>query len=574
LELRVQPGRERLRPYETAVIQLRGYGAATPRPVRSLDAAAAFRVLDAEGGWISKPFGPVGGDSSLRDAVLYTAPGRAGRYTVEARLGQRQAQAQIEVTHAAPSFRPGETTSFGAERGSRDFYRALAEHHAPLVCQETWFQPKADFLARFDYDGDWRGDNNWDNLPEGSSQAYVYYAATETATHYFLVYNFFYPRDYSDQCGPDACHENDSTGVILTVRKDGSRHGRVQAMETLAGDRAHSYTADSRIREGARALDGEVKLWRDSHPVVFVESGAHGVSSGADPQRSRFSVERMEFTASSGVLYRYGGAAGRPLHANDRDVTYELLAAAEHFWPRAASRDGGASRTFDEYFRYIPAGNRPPAAADELPGAFLGRKFLANKARPFWAWQDAPALRRRLLAAGQLGLDPAYSASVSLRFPSPFALDYIFNPYLETAGGRGPVTAAAGTAPRPAPQPAGGERIPLSPPSDKPKYKLEDRRGQLEFRGRADGSLYLHVHGDRIEVEYLSGRPMDEVRYRFSQPLPAVEMEEVRLEDIEGRGSVRLLEWPNAGNQFTAKVRIQDDKGGASTYKFKLVWRR
>ena len=67
---------------------------------------------------------------------------------------------------------------------------------------------------------------------------------------------------------------------------------------------------------------------------------------------------------------------------------------------------------------------------------------------------------------------------------------------------------------------------------------------------------------------------MDELRYRFSQPLPAGEMEEVKLENVDGRGAVRLLEWPNQGNQYTAKVRILDDKSGASVYRFKLVWRR
>ena len=51
-------------------------------------------------------------------------------------------------------------------------------------------------------------------------------------------------------------------------------------------------------------------------------------------------------------------------------------------------------------------------------------------------------------------------------------------------------------------------------------------------------------------------------------------MEEVKLEDVDGRGSVRLLEWPNAGNQYTAKIRIQDEKAGAANYKFKLVWKR
>jgi len=51
-------------------------------------------------------------------------------------------------------------------------------------------------------------------------------------------------------------------------------------------------------------------------------------------------------------------------------------------------------------------------------------------------------------------------------------------------------------------------------------------------------------------------------------------MEEVKLDDVDGRGSVRLVEWPNPGNQYTAKIRIQDDKSGASNYRFKLNWKR
>ena len=60
------------------------------------------------------------------------------------------------------------------------------------------------------FDGDWRGDNNWDSADSGTSQAYVYYAAVETQTHWFLIYNLFHPRDYSDKCVAGTCHENGS----------------------------------------------------------------------------------------------------------------------------------------------------------------------------------------------------------------------------------------------------------------------------------------------------------------------------------------------------------------------------
>src|SRR5713226_3440840 len=302
IDLRVEPGRERVRPHDSAAILVRFTGADRPAG-GSLPEGVSMRIASKEGGWLSKPFRYPSDDGSRTGAVLYTAPGRPGRYAIEARYKAVHLQVEMAVTPSAPVRRPGDSVSFGPESAARDFYRDLAEHYAPLICQETWFEPKADFLTRFDFDGDWRGDNNWDNLDMGSSQAYVYYAAMETSTHYFLVYDFFYPRRYSDDCAGGACHENDSTGLVLTIRKDGSKYGRVQLMETLARNGVVSYATDSRLRDGAHRVAGDIRFWRDSHPVVFVEAGSHGVFAASDPH-SRYSTERAEFLGGTGVTYR------------------------------------------------------------------------------------------------------------------------------------------------------------------------------------------------------------------------------------------------------------------------------
>src|SRR5262249_39834977 len=156
-------------------------------------------------------------------------------------------------------------------------------------------------------------------------------------------------------------------------------------METLARSGVYSYSSDSRLRDGAHRIAGDIRFARDSHPQVFVESGSHGVFAASDPH-SRYSAERSEFSGGTGVTYRFGGTAARPAHANDRDISYELLSAYDHLWSHAASRQDDA--TFAEFFRYSPSGNRPRAATDEIPGAFMGRKYTPNQARPFWAWSD------------------------------------------------------------------------------------------------------------------------------------------------------------------------------------------
>ena len=154
--------------------------------------ATGFKILDKNGGWLSKPFlyqgnktllnelkttNPlealldVGKDFIWQDSILYTAPEKSGRYKVEVKVENKIADVEIEVTPKASSTNVSEKVSFQEEKARSDPYFALAEHYAPYLAQETWFTPKADYITRFDYDGDWRGDNNWENLEIGSSQA-------------------------------------------------------------------------------------------------------------------------------------------------------------------------------------------------------------------------------------------------------------------------------------------------------------------------------------------------------------------------------------------------------------------
>ena len=458
LEIHLQDGDERIRPLESVVLQLRAFQTeedeeGNEKRVRVLPPPVQFDLKSKSGGWLSKPFrnqvdsfkGQDSGQGwksilgnfgrSLRsfDSVLYTAPEKSGTYCVAASSEGQTVSLDLKVTPSAPSRKKKEETSFPPECRTREPYRSLAGHWSPMVAQATWFEPKADYLARFDFDGDWRGDNNWENTAVGSSQAYVYYAAAETETHWFLIYNFFHPRDYSANCVGGTCHENDNEGLILTILKDGTRFGRLQVMETLAHDNIYSYRADKRVKKKVHKLDGRVEFHQETHPVVFVESGGHGVYGSAD-RRSKFSLRRGEFRETAGVTYVHGERAQRPRHGNDRSVSYELLPVLSHWWRRIEEDTG----TFAEQFHYEPQGKRPGASHAALPAAFNGRRFGKNKAKPFWGWHDRRTRKKKILATGQWALDPAYGVSKNLKLPEPFSLTYLYNPYLRIEKRRRP----------------------------------------------------------------------------------------------------------------------------------------
>jgi hypothetical protein len=43
---------------------------------------------------------------------------------------------------------------------------------------------------------------------------------------------------------------------------------------------------------------------------------------------------------------------------------------------------------------------------------------------------------------------------------------------------------------------------------------------------------------------------------------------------LEGRGRVTLAEPPSAANGYTAKIRIEDPRGGSDFYRLRLEWGR
>lgn len=344
-------------------------------------------------------------------------------------------------------------------RSDRD--HDIAVRLAPTFYQALGPDPRFDYITAFDFDGDWRGDNNWANAADEQRRlpAWVYYAVSETRTHYFVIYAAFHPRDYKggnergallsevlrdgarrvgefDPTGlsQDAvlAHENDMEGVLVVALKDGSdpRFTQVVRVETLAHNEFLKYTPTG---VGPRGV--ERATVRGQSVELFIEPKGHGMEAYVGDDAQLRSAEQ------GFVIYRYTGRAeelglGRiPLGDTKREsVGYDLVSLYHTLWARAHR---GTGDTFGDEFAYAPlsVSERQRSGDDEVrevdPGT-LGASFRGgvggrNMARPPWGWFDS---RERDRPLGEWFLDPAGIIARHFTPDEPFSRVYVHHPYL------------------------------------------------------------------------------------------------------------------------------------------------
>ncbi len=176
-------------------------------------------------------------------------------------------------------------------------HRRLAEYWAPVLSQDVDMNtPQADYLTRIDYDGDWVGRNNWDNLFSFPLRSAVYWWVRETHNAWFIGYAFYHPRDWTNTGGPAADHPHDLEAILLAVARDPAYPaGRFLAMVTVAHYDFYSYTdsdtpagsefhpvlaLSQQVTNGAgEDIDGDVDFVADElglHPVAYIEAEGHG----------------------------------------------------------------------------------------------------------------------------------------------------------------------------------------------------------------------------------------------------------------------------------------------------------
>jgi hypothetical protein len=96
--------------------------------------------------------------------------------------------------------------------------------------------------------------------------------------------------------------------------------------------------------------------------------------------------------------------------------------------------------------------------------------------------------------------------------------------------------------------------------------------GTMTWRGRVDDYVELNIQGNRVRSREKEGSQTLNEQVSFSNPFPRANVT-VSVRKRNGRGRVSVVQQPNQSNNYTAIVKIDDDKGGADDYEIEMEWR-
>jgi len=340
------------------------------------------------------------------------------------------------------------------EEQRRDRYFSLAHYWAPIWHQSTHPERyREDYITSYDYDGDARSNNNWENLtsmPDAALQAAIYYSVVETETHYYILYTDYHPRDWAE--GPLAkmdSHENDLEGAMMVIAKsEQSQYGSFFVLYTQAHGRLFLFGNpvlrqttvpylgyQEEIPVTFKSLDGQ-----GNHPELFVESQGHGVYAlgcrpffGMEclsPSDTVYAEESPDVFSS--IIYAPERTSRLETIAAPEDSTgeasYALISIEDTLWADRdnISSEGQEARIFDRPWQYVAHDEQ----TIDLPMAFDGDTYKADSANPPWAWDDF----RDLLERGDFFFYPAETVRTHLGLDSQAAAsvstDYLYHPFL------------------------------------------------------------------------------------------------------------------------------------------------
>ncbi len=103
-------------------------------------------------------------------------------------------------------------------------------------------------------------------------------------------------------------------------------------------------------------------------------------------------------------------------------------------------------------------------------------------------------------------------------------------------------------------------------------YDPNSRDGRFDLRARVDGSVTFFIRGDRITYQIDQGAPPLDEGSEYRAELPLGEVYGLKLDQRDGRNSIRIVEEPSRRNNWTLVLRIEDPEPGNDRYHARITW--
>ena len=344
-------------------------------------------------------------------------------------------------------------------------YKTLAGKYAPLLYQATNSEsPQYDYLTRFDFDGDWVAENNVGSIKNMSAaiESQAYYSVTETKSHFFITYSFFYPYRFAEE--EDDRFGNDVSGALVVVRKIDEAPLAVETYFKKDNDeRSFSFlTEESGLITAGKTFtdfhfDGlypAATLFPDGRYVGYLSSRKHEsclwLNENNGPLDGCFlntgvknSMQKIEYVFKDGTVDALKKEGGKYPQAKE-SVGYGLIHLLDSWWVRRTDVD--QAQMWASEYTYVPHNKMiyqdRPELSHPVPSVFVDPENTDN-GRPPWAWKYNPLIGTTVynIERGVWFLDPAVHfkqrhdqsnvewEDFDAQAGTGWSLEYCFNPY-------------------------------------------------------------------------------------------------------------------------------------------------
>lgn len=284
----------------------------------------------------------------------------------------------------------------------------LARKFSPVIFQETDRLPLYDALTSVDFDGNFNGYDNVNNVETHPLPAHIYGdVIAETEDSYYLLYIFYHPKDYDTKLREfffsAASHDNDLEGAMIVVDK---KSQTVIAVETWFHNLFLQF-AYSNQSKGEQTIDGKIHLEDESHLLLYIDSKGHGV-------RAFQKIDEGKINSKQFLIYRIGNVADDIKTAQTQFINYTILDFKTFL--NQAKGPFGRGHLFEDPSDF----GFGEKIGKYMSGHYNGKNGWARP-KPPWSWAD----KFESLRNGAWFFHPAYV--IQYHFGLPLSQNYTFN---------------------------------------------------------------------------------------------------------------------------------------------------